>query len=314
MELTQAPGLSAYNRAERRMYHLSRALTGVVLPVDTYGTHLQNGKTIDTELEVKNFNAAGEVLGKLFEELVIDDYSVTSEYISKPPLEETRSYKASPAFRAAHMFESQYMTSYMKCEDRSCCSPPKTSVLSFFPHRRIPALIPVTPSQIGPVALKLEHDVFKKDLRFLDPFARIVMEQTVAPSDLKEKYGMNIPYDVYFPTQQDKVERRVCVVCAKYFSTLVSLNIHKKVCNLKRTRKPKRVKTIVFDSSEEDVSEDDSPPVDKSDDELFEDDSNDDYLEVVQLAPTISVPTEGHVEVILNLKEYLKLPWRAVSD
>ena len=30
IEVTNAPGLSAYNRAERRMYHLSKELTGVV--------------------------------------------------------------------------------------------------------------------------------------------------------------------------------------------------------------------------------------------------------------------------------------------
>ena len=28
MELTQAPGLSAYNRAERKMFHLSKELSG----------------------------------------------------------------------------------------------------------------------------------------------------------------------------------------------------------------------------------------------------------------------------------------------
>ena len=37
IEVTNAPGLSAYNRAERRMYHLSKELTGVVLPYDTFG-------------------------------------------------------------------------------------------------------------------------------------------------------------------------------------------------------------------------------------------------------------------------------------
>ena len=314
MELTQAPGLSAYNRAERRMYHLSRALTGVVLPVDTYGTHLRNGKTIDTELEVRNFEAAGEVLGKLFEELVIDDYKVTAEYISKPPQEETKTFKATPEFRAAHMFESQYMTSYMKCEDRSCCSAPITSVLSFFPHRRIPALIPITFSPAGPVALKLEPDVFKKDLCFLDPFARIAMEQVLAPTELKVKYGEKIPYDVYFPTQQSKVERRVCKVCKKYFSTLVSLNIHKKVCKQKRAvSKNKRVKKVqVIDSSDE--SSDEDYPEDESVGEVLDSDEEESDLEIVQLAPTISVPGEGHIETILNLKEFLKLPWRAVIE
>ena len=53
IEVTNAPGLSAYNRAERRMYHLSKELTGVVLPYDTFGTHIVNGATVDTDLEIK---------------------------------------------------------------------------------------------------------------------------------------------------------------------------------------------------------------------------------------------------------------------
>ena len=55
IELTQAPGLSAYNRAERKMYHLSKELSGVILPAETYGTHLRNGVTVDEELEERNF-------------------------------------------------------------------------------------------------------------------------------------------------------------------------------------------------------------------------------------------------------------------
>ena len=32
IEVTNAPGLSAYNRCERRMYHLSKEMTALVLP------------------------------------------------------------------------------------------------------------------------------------------------------------------------------------------------------------------------------------------------------------------------------------------
>jgi hypothetical protein len=42
-EVTEAPGLSAFNKAERRMYFLSKELGGVVLPHDTFGSHLVNG-------------------------------------------------------------------------------------------------------------------------------------------------------------------------------------------------------------------------------------------------------------------------------
>ena len=66
MEMTNAPGLSAFNKVERRMYHLSKQLTGVILPHDTFGSHLLNGKTVDSELEKKNFKAAGETLAQIW--------------------------------------------------------------------------------------------------------------------------------------------------------------------------------------------------------------------------------------------------------
>ena len=58
------------------MYHLSKELTGIVLPHDTFGTHLRNGKTIDEELEKKNFKAAGEVLSEIWSRLLIDKHKL----------------------------------------------------------------------------------------------------------------------------------------------------------------------------------------------------------------------------------------------
>lgn len=53
---TNAPGRSAFNRVERRMAPLSKELSGLILPHEYYGTHLDaNGKTIDPELEKKKF-------------------------------------------------------------------------------------------------------------------------------------------------------------------------------------------------------------------------------------------------------------------
>ena len=44
-------------------------MTGIVLPHDTYGSHLVNGKTVDPELELKNFKAAGEILSELWSDM-----------------------------------------------------------------------------------------------------------------------------------------------------------------------------------------------------------------------------------------------------
>ena len=53
---THAPGSSAYNQVERRMAPLSKDTSGLVLPFDIHGSHLnRSNKTIDEELERKNF-------------------------------------------------------------------------------------------------------------------------------------------------------------------------------------------------------------------------------------------------------------------
>ena len=59
------------------MYHLSKELTGVLLKHDTFGNHLDSGeKTIDTELEEQNFQAAGKTLCEIWNNLEIDGWKL----------------------------------------------------------------------------------------------------------------------------------------------------------------------------------------------------------------------------------------------
>ncbi|CAF2650860.1 unnamed protein product [Rotaria sp. Silwood2] len=59
----KAPGHSAFNPIERRMAPLSHDLSGLILPHDYYGKHLNDdGKTINIALEQQNFQRAGERL------------------------------------------------------------------------------------------------------------------------------------------------------------------------------------------------------------------------------------------------------------
>lgn len=75
-----APGRSAYNRVERRMAPLSRALVGVILPHDNYGTHLDSqGRTFDAELEKINFYYAGTALAEVWSETTIDNHVTIAE-------------------------------------------------------------------------------------------------------------------------------------------------------------------------------------------------------------------------------------------
>ena len=58
-----AAGLSAFHFIGRRMAPLSASLAGVVLPYDHFCKHLdEQGRTVDSMLEKKNFEKAGILL------------------------------------------------------------------------------------------------------------------------------------------------------------------------------------------------------------------------------------------------------------
>jgi len=79
---TYAPGQSASNPVERRMAPLSRDLSGLILPHESFGTHLnKSGKTVNQELEIKNFQRAGELLSEVWSQRVIDGFPVVCEYV-----------------------------------------------------------------------------------------------------------------------------------------------------------------------------------------------------------------------------------------
>ena len=51
------------------MAPLSRCLAGLILPYETFGSHLNSqGQTIDDDLERKNFQKAGETLAEVWSE------------------------------------------------------------------------------------------------------------------------------------------------------------------------------------------------------------------------------------------------------
>ena len=226
IEVTNAPGLSAFNRVERRMHPLSLAMAGVILPHDTFGTHLDSqGNTVDIELEKENFAAAGGILADVFKNITIDGHEVQARFVKNSPDIHLLTDQGGK-YRERHVIETQYLTAVLSCDDRTCCPPVRTSIQSFFPGRRIPALIPIVHTERGPIALKMEANIHKKKVKFPNMFGRIVLEKNLLPRDLSDKYKGLLPYDAYFPTLQEKVEARTCKFCMKYHSSKKSLNRH----------------------------------------------------------------------------------------
>ncbi|CAF3351676.1 unnamed protein product [Rotaria socialis] len=83
--VTQAPGQATFNVAERRLAVLSQDLTGLVLPHDYFGTHLNvSGVTIDAETEKLNLKTTGEVLAEVWSMDMIDRHPVVAQYMDPP--------------------------------------------------------------------------------------------------------------------------------------------------------------------------------------------------------------------------------------
>lgn len=107
---TNAPGRSAFNRVERRMAPLSRELSGVILPHDTYGSHLDgSGRTVDLAVEQQNFRKAGEVLAEIWSSVLIDGKTVFAEYVEPNATAECFvPNMPSPEWCSKHVRQSQY--------------------------------------------------------------------------------------------------------------------------------------------------------------------------------------------------------------
>lgn len=283
-------------------------MTGVVLPHDTFGSHLHNGQTTDLELEIRNFKAAGQILGELWSNLEIDNHEVRAEYIEDPAGDDIKGFEATAVFRSRHVFESQYLLCYLKCDDRMCCSAPRTSVLAFFPQRRIPALIPISQTSAGVMPLPLDSELSKSHIRFPPLAARQILEESLTPEALKTLYGKSVPYDAFLPSCQGKIEARTCKVCYKYHATKKSLQCHKKICKRSKSRDgvQKKRKHVYEAVEDEFFSVEDEEEVESEDDE----EEVEEALEVVLLRPKYSVASGGGLETILHLKEWLKSPWQ----
>jgi len=143
---TNAPHRSAFNPVERRMAPLSRQLSGLVLPFDHFGSHLDNrGRTTDLALEYENFKFAGEILSEVFGKVVIDGFDTFAEFIEEEYSEIKRSniIKKSQGWISNHLRSTQYMTQIVKCKNSSCCASTRGNYVKVINNQFLPAPIPL---------------------------------------------------------------------------------------------------------------------------------------------------------------------------
>ena len=91
---TNAPSRSAFNRVEHQMVKFSKELSGVVLPHDKFGSHLNvKRETIDKELGKKKNGYAGEIPAKFWSSMIICSHPVLAEFIIEEADQELRNLK-----------------------------------------------------------------------------------------------------------------------------------------------------------------------------------------------------------------------------
>jgi hypothetical protein len=215
-----APKRSAFNWVERRMAPLTAALTGVILPHDTYGTHLDSqGRTTDQELENRNFEAAGKTLAHIFGNLVIDEFDVEAKY-HEPGAERDSSDVMffSEEWKARHVRTSQYLVQVVKCSNLECCDQPRTNLRKLLPDRFMPSPLPVDKS--------LELNV--EDGKYLPLMASLVFQRDHSKQ----------PYDKYLPTclqvGSNALNDRTCIKCNLYHCSGKRRKEHQKCCTYKQ--------------------------------------------------------------------------------
>ena len=220
---TNAPGRSAYNRPERRMAPLSRMLSGLILPHDHYGSHLDTqARTVDLELEKKNFGYAGQTLAEVWSSLTIDQEVVTAEYVEPVETEIIDAEIGNPGslWYAKHVRESQYLLQISKCNDLGCCSEPRSKLRSILPTGFLPP--PILLSGVLEAAEPLSQDAHYCPL-FIQ-LAATIKVPTV--DDIEE-----MPYDFYCNSIQNKLKKRICSTCSLYFATQDAMKAHKSNCH-----------------------------------------------------------------------------------
>ena len=200
------------------MAPLSRALSGILLPHETFGTYLDSSrKTVDTNLQKRNFNAAGEILAKIWEEILLNNFPVVADYVenaAKDPVD------LNEKWISVHCRISQYLLSIVRCNDSKCCGDFRTTWKSVFSSRFLPAPVPVRQISKGTVVPSVS-DVKASD-RFVDLQKLIGIQQLIPNSGFSQ-----IPYDLYCPSLRAKVKNRICKQCGIYYPSIAVCQHHR---------------------------------------------------------------------------------------
>ncbi|CAG8734991.1 24591_t:CDS:2 [Dentiscutata erythropus] len=225
-----APHQSASNPVERRIAPLSHDLASIILPLNTFGSHLDSQlRTVDEELEKCNFKAAGDVLTSVWEDTIIDGYPVLAKYIN--PSEETYFLREKSAtWMENHVMTCHYMTQVTKCNDPSCCKPFRSGIQQILPKRFFPPPLFTQQKPHGICAASMS--ISDNTTHFSSFLLSVLMEGKLIPPDTNLHY---LPFNWYCPTVNKSINEYLCFYCKRYFALKEALKYHTRGCSHKQS-------------------------------------------------------------------------------
>lgn len=212
------------------MAPLSKELSGVVLPHEHYGLHLDDqGATIDDDLERENFKFAGQCLAEIWSEVVIDGYPTVAKFIEPSESEmEVGAIRSKDAdWVSRHVRTSQYFTQIVRCQALDCCGAPRSSYFNVVPLRFLPPPIPL--QQTIAEGLQSPDRSSSPNHGEHIKFPPLFVALSINWADLLPKSTRSfkeLPYDLYCPSVQCVLLERICEECDLYFASKVLLKQH----------------------------------------------------------------------------------------
>ena len=179
--------------------------------------------TVDEELQLKNFEHAGEILAELWSKLVFSDHLVVAEFVGEDPSDTT--ITKLEEWKANHVHESPYFLQTVKCTDTASCSPFQSSYLKIMKDRFLPPRIHAVCSSTG-----IEWAKDDKKPTYLSLFQNVALKGNLFPKHVSTKFPRGIPYDYSCPTMKDAPIERVCKHCSLYFGSIKSKQDYSQNC------------------------------------------------------------------------------------
>lgn len=212
-----APAQSSLNKVERKLASLSNQLADLVIPHDRCGSHLDDeGRSVNKELEIENFNCASRILAEVWNSTVIDGHPVMAEQISSGS-QWSDQIQENADWYCRHVRESQYLLQIVKCGNPDCCGMMRSSIRSILPEGFVPPPCKLWQSSSGLVVSERGSHA-----KFCPLFVRLSLQ--INPS---LKSFIKTPYDYFCPTVVPHLADRTCSLCGVYFSSKKNLVKHK---------------------------------------------------------------------------------------